>query len=141
MKPVVSASQIAAQAYAQGTGAQNRAAGPRAAAQPAFPLDAKGLPEKGTAPVRRVSQETEAFRIEISAEALEAAKRDGGRSAGRAEQDTAKPASDVAEIAFQPVESATAGAGRREAPFAHEASGRAEAEPPRRPGTLLDITV
>jgi hypothetical protein len=88
-----------------------------------------------------VSQETEAFRIEISAEALEAAKRDGGRSAGRAAQDTAEPASDVAEIAFQPVESATAGAGRREAPFAHEASGRAEAEPPRRPGTLLDITV
>jgi len=70
MKPVVSASQIAVQAYAQRTGTPARVAG-----QSPFTVDGKGLSAKSVGPVRRVALETDAFKVEISAEALEAANR------------------------------------------------------------------
>ena len=136
MKPVVSAAQIAAQAYAQKTTA------PRGTVQAGFTLDPKAIPEKGLTPTRRVSQETEAFKIEISAEALDAASRDGGRPAAPVDQTAATD--DVAEIEFQSVDSVSlsmSGSGRREAPFAHEKLGPAQGDAPRLPGSLVDITI
>lgn len=135
MKPVVSAAQIAAQAYAQKTIA------PRSTAPSAFVVDAKAAPSKGATPVRRISEETEAFKIEISAEALDAANRDGGRSAEVADASVAESAEDVAELTFQPVDSVSVNNGRREAPFAHEKLAVTENEAPRRPGSVLDITI
>lgn len=135
MKPVVSASQIAVQAYAQRTSTPARVAG-----QSPFTVDGKGLSAKSVGPVRRVALETDAFKVEISAEALEAASRDGGRQAPTARATSEPVVEDVAEITFQPAEAVTAGSGRREAPFAQVAPGTSN-EPPRRPGTLLDISV
>ncbi len=135
MKPVVSAAQIAAQAYAQKTIA------PRSTAPSGFVVDAKAAPSKGATPVRRVSEETEAFKIEISAEALDAASRDGGRGAQVADTPIAENADDVAEIAFQPVDNVSVNNGRREAPFAHEKLVVTENEAPRSPGSVLDITI
>jgi hypothetical protein len=135
MKPVVSAAQIAAQAYAQKTIA------PRTTAPSAFVVDAKAAPSKGATPVRRITEETEAFKIEISAEALDAASRDGGRSALAVEVPTPENAEDVSKIAFQPVDSVSLNNGRREAPFAHEKLAVTENEAPRRPGSVLDITI
>jgi len=135
MKPVVSASQIAVQAYAQRTSTPARVGG-----QSPFTVDGKGLPAKSVGPVRRVALENDAFKIEISAEALEAAKRDGGRQAPISREAPEPVIEDVAEISFQPTEGVSAGSGRREAPFAQAASGTSS-EPPRRPGTLLDISV
>ena len=141
---MVSAAQIAAQAYAQRT-----AAPARGTPQPAFTVDNKGLapkiqPEKGLGLTRRLSQETDAYKIEISADALDAAKRDGNsRGAYEARQPEPQVES-AAEISFQPVESVEAsvsGAARREAPFAHATTNRTADEPPRRPGFLLDITI
>ncbi len=136
MKPVVSASQIAVQAYAQSTGVR-----PHAGVQSPFAVDGKAIPAKGVGPLRRVSQETDAFKIEISAEALEAANREGrhGPDAGR--QKPARAVEDVAEITFQPLEGVSAGSGRREAPFAHAPTAGGESAPPKRPGSLLDISV
>ena len=133
MKPVVSASQIAVQAYAQRTSTP-------AAGQSPFTVDGKGLSAKNVGPVRRVALETDAFKIEISAEALEAASRDGGRQAPIAREVSEPVIEEVAEISFQPTEAVSAGSGRREAPFAQGTSGPSS-EPPRRPGTLLDISV
>ena len=135
MKPVVSASQIAVQAYAQRTSTPARAGG-----QVPFSVDGTGLPAKSLGPLRRVALETDAFKVEISAEALEAANRDGGRQAPVARAKLEPGVEDVAEITFQPAEGVSAGSGRREAPFAQTASGTSS-EPPRRPGTLLDIIV
>ncbi len=135
MKPVVSASQIAVQAYAQRTSTPARVTG-----QSPFTVDDKGLPAKGVGLLRRVALETDAFKVEISAEALEAANRDGGRQAPIVRAKSAPGVEDVAEITFQPAESVSAGSGRREAPFAQTASGTSS-EPARRPGTLLDISV
>lgn len=136
MKPVVSASQIAVQAYAQRTNTPARVAG-----QSPFTVDGKGLSPKGLGPVRRVSQETDAFKVEISAEALEAARRDAARQPGVARDALEPELEAVAEIEFQPVEAVTAGSGRREAPFAHEPTTRTSIEAPRRPGSVLDISV
>lgn len=135
MKPVVSAAQIAAQAYAQKTIA------PRSTALSGFVVDAKAAPSKGATPVRRITEETEAFKIEISAEALDAASRDRGRGAQAAEAPVADGAEDAAKIAFQPVESVSLNNGRREAPFAHEKLAVAKNEAPRLPGSVLDITI
>lgn len=139
MKPVVSAAQIAAQAYAQKTIA------PRSTAPSAFVVDAKAAPSKGATPVRRISEETEAFKIEISAEALDAATRDVGRDGGRraeiADAPVAEGAEDITEITFQPVDRISLNNGRREAPFAHEKLAVSENEAPRRPGSVLDITI
>lgn len=135
MKPVVSAAQIAAQAYAQKTVA------PRTTAPTGFVLDPKAAPSKGVTPVRRIAEETEAFKIEISAEALDAANRDGGRSAYAAETPSAEAPDDAAQIDFQPVDTVSVSAGRREAPFAHEKLATTENEAPRLPGSLLDITI
>lgn len=139
MKPVVSAAQIAAQAYAQKTIA------PRTTAPSAFVVDAKAAPSKGATPVRRISEETEAFKIEISAEALDAASRDGGRSAQATDASPeafgADSTEEVAKIAFQPVDSVSLNNGRREAPFAHEKLAVTENDAPRRPGSVLDITI
>ncbi len=137
MKPVVSAVQIAAQAYAQ------KPVAPRSTLASQFVVDAKAAPSKGATPVRRIAEETEAFKIEISAEALDAANRDGGRSAQPAAVTAPETVEDAAEITFQPVDSVSvsAGPGRREAPFAHEKLAVTEEERPRLPGTLLDITI
>lgn len=139
MKPVVSAAQIAAQAYAQKTIA------PRTTAPSGFVVDAKAAPAKGATPVRRITEETEAFKIEISAEALDAASRDGGRSTQAAETPSeafgADGVEDVAKIAFKPVDSVSLNNGRREAPFAHEKLAVTENEALRRPGSVLDITI
>ena len=135
MKPVVSAAQIAAQAYAQKTIA------PRSTALSGFVVDAKAAPSKGATPVRRITEETEAFKIEISAEALDAASRDRGRGAQAAEAPVADGAEDAAKIAFQPVDSVSLNNGRREAPFAHEKLAVTENEAPRLPGSVLDITI
>ena len=136
MKPVVSAAQIAAQAYAQKTIA------PRSTALSGFVVDAKAAPSKGATPVRRITEETEAFKIEISAEALDAASRDGGgRSAQTAEAPVADGAEDAAKVAFQPVDSVSLNNGRREAPFAHEKLAVTKNEAPRLPGSVLDITI
>jgi len=135
MKPVVSAAQIAAQAYAQKTIA------PRSTALSGFVVDAKAAPSKGATPVRRITEETEAFKIEISAEALDAASRDGGRSAQTAEAPVADGAEDSAKVAFQPVDSVSLNNGRREAPFAHEKLAVTKNEAPRLPGSVLDITI
>ncbi len=138
MKPVVSAAQIAAQAYAQKTTA------PRGTVPSGFVVDPKAAPAKGATPVRRISEETEAFKIEISAEALDAANRDAGRNgAPEAAPDAlgADVSEDVAAISFQPVDEVSIGAGRREAPFAHEKLATTETEAPRLPGSVLDITI
>mgnify|MGYP003624672606 FL=1 len=135
MKPVVSAAQIAAQAYAQKTIA------PRSTALSGFVVDAKAAPSKGATPVRRITEETEAFKIEISAEALDAASRDGGRSAQTAEAPVADGAEDAAKVVFQPFDSVSLNNGRREAPFAHEKLAVTKNEAPRLPGSVLDITI
>lgn len=135
MKPVVSAAQIAAQAYAQ------KIIAPRSTALSGFVVDAKAAPSKGATPVRRITEETEAFKIEISAEALDAASRDGGRSAQTAEAPVADGAEDSAKVAFQPVDSVSLNNGRREAPFAHEKLAVTKNEAPRLPGSVLDITI
>jgi hypothetical protein len=138
MKPVVSAAQIAAQAYAQKTVA------PRGTIPSGFTLDPKAIPGKGVQPVRRISEDTEAFKIEISAEALDAASRDGGRQASVAPVVPAETLDDVAEIAFQPVDSvsvSSGNSGRREAPFAHEKLATTSDDAPSLPGSVLDITI
>lgn len=140
MKPVVSAAQIAAQAYAQKTVA------PRGTIPSGFTLDPKAIPGKGVQPVRRISEDTEAFKIEISAEALDAASRDGARKASvaPAAPAPAEMVDDVAEIAFQPVDSvslSSASSGRREAPFAHEKLATSNDDAVRLPGSVLDITI
>lgn len=141
---MVSAAQIAAQAYAQRT-----AAPARATPQPAFTVDNKGLaakvqPEKGLGLTRRLSQETDAYKIEISADALDAAKREGNNRAAHVAQQREPQLEAAAEITFQAVDGVevnVSGAARREAPFAHATSNRPADEPPRRPGFLLDITI
>ena len=144
MKPVVSAAQIAAQAYAQKTPA------PRGTIPSGFSLDPKSasgpIPGKGVQPVRRISEDTEAFKIEISAEALDAASRDGGRQPSVAPSVPApvETPEDVAEIAFQPVDSvslSSGSSGRREAPFAHEKLATTQDDAQRLPGSVLDITI
>jgi len=140
MKPVVSAAQIAAQAYAQKTIA------PRGTIPSGFTLDPKAIPGKGVQPVRRISEDTEAFKIEISAEALDAASRDGGRQASVAPSAPApaETLEDAAEIAFQPVDSvsvSSGNSGRREAPFAHEKLAATSDDAPSLPGSVLDITI
>jgi len=138
MKPVVSAAQIAAQAYAQKTTA------PRGTIPSGFTLDPKAIPGKGVQPVRRISEETDAFKIEISAEALDAASRDGARQAPAGLVARAETVDDVAEITFQPVDSVSlspGSSGRREAPFAHEKLATTSDEAPRLPGSVLDITI
>jgi hypothetical protein len=143
MKPVVSAAQIAAQAYAQRTSVP-----PRATPQPGFSVDSKNAatkvqPDKAIGVARRVSQETDAFKIEISAEALEASRRDAGQRSARVVQESEQPVEDVAKIAFQSIDgvNAVTRGGRREAPFAHTPGSSRVEEPPRRPGFLLDITI
>jgi hypothetical protein len=135
MKPVVSAAQIAAQAYAQKTAA------PRGTIPSGFTLDPKAIPGKGVQPVRRISEDTEAFKIEISAEALDAASRDGARQGSAAPATRTETIDDVAEITFQPVDSVSLNSGRREAPFAHEKLATTSEEPQRLPGSVLDITI
>lgn len=143
MKPVVSAAQIAAQAYAQRT-----AVPPRATPQAGFSVDGKTAPERpvpAKAPnaVRRLAQESDAFKIEISAEALEASARDGGRRSSGAAGIVEETQAEIAEIAFRPIDPVdqVSLTKRREAPFAHTASQAGADEPVRRPGSLLDITI
>jgi len=141
---MVSAAQIAAQAYAQRT-----AAPARSTPQPAFTVDNKGLapkvqPEKELGLTRRLSQETDAYKIDISADALDAAKREGNNRSAYVAQQPVPQVESAAQIAFQPVETVevrVGGTARREAPFAHAATNRTPDEPPRRPGFLLDITI
>lgn len=147
MKPVVSAAQIAAQAYAQST-VQPKPRGP-GVAQPRFNVDAQKINGDTNADTagsfRRIRRETEAFKIEISAAALAASEREAGQRRARVERDeTVEQTEEAAAlVTFQAVDGVSGvagGVGRREVPFAHE--GRSvEPEPVRRPGSLLDITI
>ncbi|MEQ9519182.1 MAG: hypothetical protein RLN89_07055 [Parvibaculum sp.] len=147
MKPVVSTAQIAAQAYAQST-VQPKPRGPTVG-QPRFHVDPQKASENGPTSFRRIQRETDAFKIEISAEALAASEREAGGQRVRlqldARGDTRVDDVEAAEkadalVAFRAVDPVSGGVGRREAPFAQ---GRVtkEPEPVRRPGSLLDITV
>lgn len=132
MKPVIGASQIAAQAYAQRVGQQ-----PRVADVQVRPAEAKTA-----APVRRLAEENEAFRLSISKEALEAASRDGG-GGNKTRVAARRPDVEESQSAerFEPVQVELSGAGRREAPFAHNEGRGPVDQPVKRPGSYVDIRV
>lgn len=142
MKPVVTAAQIAAQAYAQSTVQPKR--GP-VVGQPRFNLDVQKTGDESTSSFRRIRRDTEAFKIEISAEALAASERDAASARSHVSPDARVDEIEAVEktnalSAFQAIEAASNGVGRREAPFAETRVTR-EPEPIRRPGFLLDIKV